>query len=73
MSQPEVRCAWCGQLLRAGIQPPSHGICRSCAATWDVPPTWWRRQVDRVERFLDRLGIPLRQRSVIQRKVRAWR
>lgn len=23
-------CAWCGQILRQGVEPPTHSICDSC-------------------------------------------
>lgn len=26
-------CAWCSALIRDGVEPISHGICKPCAAT----------------------------------------
>jgi hypothetical protein len=26
----KVKCAWCGNLIRDGIEPTSHGICPVC-------------------------------------------
>lgn len=32
MTQPEMRidCAWCGDTIRDGVPPISHGICATC-------------------------------------------
>ena len=28
----KVVCAWCGKTMHDGVEPVSHGICRSCLA-----------------------------------------
>lgn len=30
MNKNKVECAWCGQVLREGVLPVSHGICPNC-------------------------------------------
>lgn len=30
--QLKVVCAWCGETLREGTEPASHGICEPCVA-----------------------------------------
>lgn len=31
---PTIVCSWCKQVLSVGTPKISHGICRSCAATF---------------------------------------
>jgi hypothetical protein len=26
----EIKCAWCGLIMKEGIQPTSHSICENC-------------------------------------------
>jgi len=30
MQPHKIVCAWCGKILREGIEPTSHGICVEC-------------------------------------------
>lgn len=51
-------CAWCGEVLRDGDGPVSHGICGPCADRVKTGPPalpdYWRE----VDREMDRSGQP---------------
>ena len=33
----KVECAWCRKVLRFGLGPISHGICKQCTAKFKAP------------------------------------